>query len=72
MSSNKNIVQRTTIPLTSIGLIVWIVFMVLWYGTGTLNASNFHVFWVWFPLWIPWAIEAVFTILVVILLAILE
>ena len=35
--------------LTPICLIVWIVFMVLFYGTGTI--SNWPVFWIWFPLW---------------------
>lgn len=56
----------TTISLETIGMIVWVVFMVLWYGTGVLNPTNFHIFWVWFPLWFPIALD--FAVIILVLL----
>ena len=69
---NKTIVQNSTLPLTSIGLIVFIVFLVL--KLCNMNNPDFEWltwFWVWFPLWLPWAIEgALFLVIFIIALII--
>lgn len=54
---DRNIVQTSVLPLTTIGLITFIVFLVL--KLCNILPSEFTWFWVWFPLWIPWAIEII-------------
>ena len=57
-------VSVNMLPLTTIGLITFIVFLVL----KLVNSSNpdfewLTWFWVFFPLWLPWAISgAIFII----------
>lgn len=41
--------------------VVWIVFMILYYGTGTI--ASWPVFWIWFPFWLPFAVAGVFLII---------
>lgn len=63
-------VVKTSIPLTTIGFITWIVFMILDYGCKVdwLRQYNPHPhFWTWFPLWAPWALAAVIYLIVFIL-----
>ena len=53
------------LSLTSIGFVVWIVFISL----KCSGAWDVPWFWVWFPLWLPWAIEGgLFVLLVLICL----
>ena len=45
MNDNKTIVQKTTIPLTTIGFIVWLVFLIL----KLCNMNNPDFSWLtWF------------------------
>ena len=41
--------------------VVWIVFMILYYGTGTI--ASWPVFWIWFPFWLPFAVGGAFFII---------
>lgn len=59
------VVTTMTIPLGTLGLITWIVFMILYYGAGVI--SDWNVFWVWFPLWIVPAVNLALILLVVLL-----
>ena len=43
-----------SIPFGTISWTVWVVFMILYYGTGTI--AHWPVFWVWFPFWLPFAL----------------
>ena len=67
---NKNVVQTTSLPLTTLGLIVFIVFLIL--KLCNVLPETFTWFWVWFPLWIPWAIELVLFGIVLLILRLLE
>lgn len=44
--------------------IVWIVFMILYYGTGTI--ADWPVFWIWFPFWLPFALAGAGILLAII------
>lgn len=60
---NKQYVS-TGLSLTSIGFIVWLVFLIL----KLSNQSNpdfawLTWFWVWFPFWLPWAIDGAILLL---------
>lgn len=50
-SYRTSVSQTAVVPLTSIGLIVFIVFLVL--KLCNVLPAEFTWFWVWFPLWIP-------------------
>ena len=70
---DKNLVQASAPSLGTLGLITFIVFLVL----KLCNLSNpdfewLTWFWVWFPLWIPWAIELVFFAIVTVVLLIID
>ena len=70
---DKNLVQASAPSLGTLGLITFIVFLVL----KLCNLSNpdfewLTWFWVWFPLWIPWAIELVFFTIVTVVLLIID
>ncbi len=41
--------------------VVWIVFMILYYGTGTI--ASWPVFWIWFPFWLPFAVCGAFLLI---------
>ena len=43
-----------TLPFGTLSWIVWVVFMILYYGTGTI--AHWPVFWIWFPFWLPFAL----------------
>lgn len=43
-----------SIPFGAVSWIVWIVLMILYYGTGTI--ADWPVFWIWFPFWLPFAL----------------
>ena len=51
--TTQRINVTASIPFGTLSWIVWIVFMILYYGTGTIAA--WPVFWVWFPFWLPFA-----------------
>ncbi len=64
---------KSAIPLTTIGLITFIVFLVLKLcNLGNPAFEWLTWFWVWFPLWLPIAIEAAFLIFAIILFLIVE
>lgn len=44
--------------------VVWIVFMILYYGTGTI--ASWPVFWIWFPFWLPFAVWGAAVLLAII------
>ena len=51
-NENTGAISATlTVPFGTLSWVVWIVFMILYYGTGTI--SDWPVFWIWFPLWLP-------------------
>ena len=41
--------------------ITWVVFMILYYGTGTI--ASWPVFWIWFPFWLPFAVAGAFIVI---------
>lgn len=54
-SSSKSL--ELTLPLTTIGFVTWIVFLILKLCNQTNPDFEWLTwFWVWFPLWIPWAL----------------
>ena len=63
-NNEKSVAQNTVIPLTSVGFIVFIVFLIL--KLCNVLPPEFTWFWVWFPLWLPWAIEGVLLIVTLI------
>ena len=67
---NRNVVQTTTLPLTSIGFILFLVFLIL--KLCNVLPPEFTWFWVWFPLWIPWAIELVLLGIVIVVILIIS
>ena len=50
-SSKVNV--SVSMPFGTVSWLVWVVFMILYYGTGTI--ANWPVFWIWFPFWLPFA-----------------
>jgi len=65
------ITSAAALPLESIGLITWIVFMILYYGCKPSPIAHWDVFWVWFPLWAPCALTAALILLVFIIVGII-
>ncbi len=51
---NVNVSSTSGISFGTLSWIVWIVFMILYYGTGTI--ADWPVFWIWFPFWLPFAL----------------
>lgn len=49
-----NVKTSLSIPFGTLCWIVWIVFMILYYGTGTI--AHWPIFWIWFPFWLPFAL----------------
>ena len=69
---NKPNAITVSLPLTTIGFITWIVFMIL--KLCNLNNPDFNWltwFWVWFPLWIPWAIGLAVILLLILIALVL-
>ena len=64
---NKN-VATVSISFGSAGFILFVVFLIL----KLTNAWNISWFWVFFPLWLPWAIGLVLFILAIICILILS
>lgn len=57
MSVDDKKTAYVTMSFPEIGFIVWLVFLIM--KCANLNNPNYEWltwFWVWFPLWIPWAI----------------
>lgn len=64
---------KSAFPLTTLGLITFIVFLVLKLcNLGNPSFEWLTWFWVWFPLWLPIAIEVVFFVGALILYIIIE
>lgn len=64
---------KSAFPLTTIGLITFIVFLVLKLcNLGNPAFEWLTWFWVWFPLWLPIAIELVVFALVLIIYVIVQ
>lgn len=53
-----------SIPLTGLGFLTWLVFLILKLSVPAFSTAV-SWFWVWFPLWIPWAILLVILIIAV-------
>ena len=54
------------LSLTSIGFIVWLVFLILKLcNQGNPDFAWLTWFWVWFPFWLPWAIDLAFGIILI-------
>ena len=51
---NIKVTSSSEISFGTLSWIVWIVFMILYYGTGTI--ADWPVFWIWFPFWLPFAL----------------
>lgn len=54
-----------TVPIGTISWVVWVVFMILYYGTHSIFQDlpeQTAVFWVWFPFWLPFALSGVFLV----------
>lgn len=55
----------SSLSFGTLSWITWIVFMILYYGTGDI--AHWPVFWIWFPFWLPFAVGgAIFTFTVII------
>lgn len=52
-----------SIPFGTISWIVWIVFMILYYG---VKVDWLTPFWVWFPFWLPFAVAGAFLVIALI------
>ena len=53
------------LSLNTIGFIVWLVFLILKLcNQGNPSFEWLTWFWVWFPFWLPWAIDGAFLILI--------
>ena len=61
------VITKPALSLSTIGVITWIVFMVLFYGVKPSPIAHWNVFWVWFPLWIMPAISAAIWIIALII-----
>ena len=60
-------------PFGTLSWITWIVFMILYYGTGTI--ADWPVFWIWFPFWLPFAVfgvELIFVLIIAGIIALLD
>lgn len=71
MYDDRNQVKVNTtvsIPFGTISWIVWIVFMILYYG---VKVDWLTPFWVWFPFWLPFALAGAAFVLVFIIAIIL-
>ena len=70
----KTRTAELSVPLTTIGFILWLVFLIL--KLCNLDNPDFAWltwFWVWFPFWFPIALDVVFgTALIVIYKVFLE
>ena len=64
MSSRETVDVRLSFPFGTLSWIVWIVFMILYYGTGTI--ADWPVFWIWFPFWFPFAFAGACVVLALI------
>lgn len=67
-STNIKVNTSSSISFGSLSWIVWIVFMILYYGTHTIFQDlpeNIATFWVWFPFWLPFAISGVFIVIAI-------
>ena len=51
------VTSSSGISFGTLSWIVWVVFMILYYGTGTI--ADWPVFWIWFPFWLPFALTGV-------------
>ena len=58
---------KVDFSLTFVGILTWIVFAILQWGTRTIGWANTATFWFWFPLWIGAALDAAWFLLVWIL-----
>lgn len=58
--------------LATIGIVTWIVFAILQWGTGTIDWLHTAPFWFWFPLWIGFAVDFAWFIVVFILALIIS
>lgn len=73
MHREKNIVEVTSPSLGTIGFIVWLVFLILKLcNQGNPDFEWLTWFWVWFPFWLPIAIEFVFGVTVFTILMIIQ
>lgn len=66
---NVRVTSSSGISFGTLSWIVWIVFMILYYGTGTI--ADWPVFWIWFPFWLPFALAGAGIILSLIIAGIL-
>lgn len=66
----RNAVQVSSLPLTSIGLVTFIIFLIL--KLVNVLPESFSWFWVFFPLWLPFAIEGVLFIIILIVLLLID
>ena len=62
---NVRVNSTSGISFGTLSWIVWIVFMILYYGTGTI--ADWPVFWIWFPFWLPFAVSGAFIIIGIII-----
>ena len=72
-NEKKSVISTPTFSLTASGFIVWIVFLVL--KLCNMNNPDFAWltwFWVWFPFWLPLAIDGFFIILYFVCLLIIN
>lgn len=53
-SNSLKVETNTSAPFWVFSWMTWIVFMILYYGTGTI--ADWPVFWIWFPFWLPFAV----------------
>ena len=70
---NVRVNSTSGISFGTLSWIVWVVFMILYYGTSTI--ADWPVFWIWFPFWLPFAIlgtELVIILVVIAITAILD
>ena len=68
--SNVTVIEKPSLSLGTIGVIVWVVFMILDYGCHVewLNQDNpCPHFWTWFPLWAPAAFGVALFVLILII-----
>lgn len=70
--SPAKVTASVQLPLGTIGFITWLVFLII---KLTSNPAWLTLFWVWFPVWLPWAIlgaELVIILIVVVILALID
>lgn len=66
MNDNHSRLFGSGLSLSTVGVIVWIVFISL----KCAGVWDLSWFWVWFPLWIGFAIDGAFLLLVLVIYAI--